>query len=334
MNSEDNPEKSSFIEDAVKYVQIALSPEDVQNLLDDDKVWGKMVTAANLARDEAEAMREGLRKKNHTVTQVKDKHQKEEKHRERFLELYPLVKKDVEEHIAQLQALADKADKLHRDCTISKVVPSSTGVVSGILSKFGNCLAPVTAGVSLALSVTGLGVGAASAVTGVTTSIVESTTMASIESSANNLASKSMNPEKMFNKGLYDHNDPVASSENHLFRKLEYIGRIIRTIKLLVSSPHLSAQDTLHLISETISVQNARELPRALGAKDVSVSSGIRVFSAAAAFLIILELLVSVEQDSISGLWHKMAKTAEKLRLWIQKQEVLEKLKQIYKTLL
>ncbi|XP_049627631.1 apolipoprotein L3-like [Suncus etruscus] len=335
MNSEDHPEKSSFIEEVVKHLQNILSPEDVQYLLNDDKAWEKVVTAANLARVEAEAIREGLRKKNHTAPQVQDKHQKEEKHRERFLELYPLVESYVEEHIAQLRALADKADKLHRDCTISKVVASSTSIVAGILTIAGIGLAPVTAGASLALSMTGLGLGTASTVTGVTTSIVESTSMASIESNANNLVSNSIYPEKVFNGVLHDHDDPLASSENHLFRNLEDIGRNIHAIKSFSFNPHLSAQAALRLNAERISVQTARVLPRALGGAALSVSKGVRLFGAATAGLFILVDLVSLVQDSID--LHKRAKTesAEKLRLWIQEQEVLlGELKQIYKSLL
>ncbi|XP_055993437.1 apolipoprotein L3-like [Sorex fumeus] len=334
MNPEDNPGKSNFIENTIKYIQASLSPEDVQLLLKDDKVWEKIVTEAELSRDEARAIHEGLRK-NHTVMEVKDKYQQEQKYREKFLKLYPLVKRDVEAHIAQLRALADKADKLHRKCTISKMVASSTGIVSGILTIVGIGLAPVTSGVSLVLSITGLGLGTASSVTGVTTSIVESTSMASIESNANNLVSTGINPEKVFHEVLKDSDSQMASSENSFFRSLEDMAKNIHTIRLLNANPHLAAQATLLMNAERISVQSARVLPRALGGAALAVSKGVRIFGAASAGLFILVDVVSLVQDSID--LHKGAKTesAEKLRQWIRELEVmLEKLKQIKESLL
>lgn len=56
------------------------------------------------------------------------------------------VKKELEESIRKLYAPADRVDKSHRDCTIFKVVASSTGTVSGALNTLGLALAPRTAG--------------------------------------------------------------------------------------------------------------------------------------------------------------------------------------------
>ena len=72
-------------------------------------------------------------------------------------------------------------DKVHRDCTISNVVASSTSIASGFLTILGLVLAPFTTGISLGLSATGLGLGAAAAVTGVSTSIVELVNTSSVE---------------------------------------------------------------------------------------------------------------------------------------------------------
>ena len=108
-------------------------------------------------------------------------------HKERFLDAYPRVKLELEESIRMLHALADKVDKVHRDCTISRVVASSSSAVSGVLTILGLSLAPVTAGVSLALSATGLGLGAAATVTSVSTSIVEKVSVVSAEAKASKL---------------------------------------------------------------------------------------------------------------------------------------------------
>ena len=61
------------------------------------------------------------------------------------------MKQKLEEGIKKLRALADKVDKAHRDCTISKVATASAGSVSCFLSILGLALAPMSAGSSLTL---------------------------------------------------------------------------------------------------------------------------------------------------------------------------------------
>jgi apolipoprotein L len=41
---------------------------------------------------------------------------------------------ELEERIRKIQALADHLDEGHKDCTISHVVVTSTGVASGVLT--------------------------------------------------------------------------------------------------------------------------------------------------------------------------------------------------------
>ncbi|OWK04085.1 APOL3 [Cervus elaphus hippelaphus] len=98
---------------------------------------------------------------------------KEQLDRRRFLKKFPRVMQQLVELIGKLRELADNVDKVHRDCTISNVVSHSTSALSGALTILGLALAPVTAGASVALLATGIGLGAASAVTAVATSIVE-----------------------------------------------------------------------------------------------------------------------------------------------------------------
>ncbi|XP_012406117.1 apolipoprotein L3 [Sarcophilus harrisii] len=92
-----------------------------------------------------------------------------EKMRGRLLKIKPKLEKFSQD----LCFMADKIDKIHKDCTITNVVASSAGAVSGVLSILGISLAPVTAGASLALFATGLGLGIAAGVTGVSANIVD-----------------------------------------------------------------------------------------------------------------------------------------------------------------
>ncbi|XP_072506702.1 apolipoprotein L3-like [Notamacropus eugenii] len=90
-----------------------------------------------------------------------------------FLKDFPKTKLQLEEHIKELHLAADKIDTIHKNCTITSVVASSAGAVSGILIIAGLALAPVTAGASLALSVGVMGLGATAAVTGISASVVD-----------------------------------------------------------------------------------------------------------------------------------------------------------------
>lgn len=109
---------------------------------------------------------------------------KEQLDRRRFLKKFPWVKQQLEEFIVKLHELADKVEKVHKGCTISNVMAHSTGAVSSILTIVGLALAPVTMGASVVLLGTGIGLGAAAAVTGVSTSIFEHVNRSSAETEA------------------------------------------------------------------------------------------------------------------------------------------------------
>ena len=83
-------------------------------------------------REEADVLREYLLElKTDLVEEDQDRPQQDQLDRKRFLEEFPRVKRELEESIAKLHALADKVDKVHRDCTITNVVANSAGAVSG-----------------------------------------------------------------------------------------------------------------------------------------------------------------------------------------------------------
>ncbi|XP_049925625.1 uncharacterized protein LOC126405761 isoform X1 [Epinephelus moara] len=74
--------------------------------------------------------------------------------------------KDLEENAVQL-------DSMNKGAKISSVVGSSVGAVGGVLSIIGLALIPVTAGMSLALTMTGVGLGITSGVNSAVTTITE-----------------------------------------------------------------------------------------------------------------------------------------------------------------
>ncbi|XP_008304094.1 uncharacterized protein LOC103375563 [Stegastes partitus] len=77
------------------------------------------------------------------------------------------------EFLVKLEEIAVKLDKMNKGAKISSVIGSSVGAIAGVLSIVGLALTPVTAGVSLALTMTGVGLGMGSAVNSAVTTITE-----------------------------------------------------------------------------------------------------------------------------------------------------------------
>ncbi|KAF5888406.1 apolipoprotein L4-like [Clarias magur] len=75
--------------------------------------------------------------------------------------------------LSDLEEAAVQLDKMKKGSNISTVAGSSVGIAGGVLSIVGLALAPVTAGVSLALTLTGVGLGVTSGVNGIVTGITE-----------------------------------------------------------------------------------------------------------------------------------------------------------------
>ncbi|XP_017274831.1 uncharacterized protein apol [Kryptolebias marmoratus] len=77
------------------------------------------------------------------------------------------------EFLTELEQNAVQLDRMNKGAKISSVAGSSVGAVGGVLSIIGLALIPVTAGVSLALTMTGLGMGITSGVNSIVTTATE-----------------------------------------------------------------------------------------------------------------------------------------------------------------
>ncbi|OBS82347.1 hypothetical protein A6R68_23672, partial [Neotoma lepida] len=178
-----------IVEEVTDFLTDTLSREDLKRLITEDGPWKAFVEAAELSSEDEAAIRGALEK--HLAqesTEENDEPQKELQ-KKRFLEEFPELKRKLEEHIRKLQALADHLDQVHKGCTTSKVVSSSVSIVSRVLRLV---LGPITGGASLLLSAASLGLGAAAAVTGLTTSIVKESITLSDEAEARWLVKASM----------------------------------------------------------------------------------------------------------------------------------------------
>jgi len=77
------------------------------------------------------------------------------------------------ECLDQLEKTAVQLDRLNKGVKISSVAGSSVGAVGGVLSIVGLALIPVTAGVSLTLTMVGVGLGVTSGVNGLVTTATD-----------------------------------------------------------------------------------------------------------------------------------------------------------------
>ncbi|XP_043736974.1 apolipoprotein L3-like [Cervus elaphus] len=244
MSSEDprnRSERQSFFEDVVEFLQKSVRWEHLKFLLE-DKPWENFVTKVNLSREEANVLREHLIK---LLTDLAGEDpgrlQKYQQEKERFLKEFPQVKQKLKESIKKLRELADHVDKVHRDCTISNVVASSTGIASGTLSILGLILAPFTGGLSLGLSAAGIGLGAASAVTGVSTMVVEKVNTSSAETQASlldtaEIISYVIDLYHVKDLGMYIHAIRVANDNPELEATEPLLSRLITTRQVSVQS--------------------------------------------------------------------------------------------------
>ncbi|RXN07727.1 apolipo L4-like protein [Labeo rohita] len=96
-----------------------------------------------------------------------------QKHAQGFIDIFSKSHSRMEQFLSDLEEKAVQLDKMKKGANISSVAGSSVGIAGGVLSIVGLALAPVTAGASLALTLTGVGLGVTSGVNSLVTGITE-----------------------------------------------------------------------------------------------------------------------------------------------------------------
>ncbi|XP_006520995.2 apolipoprotein L2 isoform X1 [Mus musculus] len=248
---------------------------------------------------------------------------------ERFMDAFPQVKLELEGHIGKLRTLADKVDKVHRDCTISKLVAGSTSTVSGILTLLGLTLVPVTAGISLVLLATGMGLGAAAAVTSVSSGIVDYTSRSLAKTEASHLVSTGMAKVKMVADAVVHSGPQVLSLSENCCRVLRCIEQSIYAIKLTKANPALAAS-----AMGSTSAQSGKHVKKAFKGTALAISRRARIMGIATAGVSLVGDVISLVKQSKNLHKGTKAKSAEELRQQARElEEKLEALIQMYEGL-
>ncbi|XP_043736982.1 apolipoprotein L3-like [Cervus elaphus] len=312
----DHSESQNFFEDVIEYFQESVTLEQLQFLLTEDKPWENFVTEADLSREEADVLREFLIKlQTNLAREDPDRLQKYQQEKERFLKEFPQVKQELKRSIRKLRELADKVDKVHRDCTISNVVASSTGVASGALGILGLILAPFTAGLSLGLSAAGIGLGAAAAVTGVSSMVVEKVNTSSAETEASHINTAEM----------------IAYGWN-LYQVKDF-GRYIHATRVARGNPQFVAAARHYLTTGRASVRSA-QVRGHVGGTARAVSRVARIGRGVASGLFLALDVYSLVKDVLDLQEGAKTASAENMRQKARELETkLEELTWIYESL-
>ncbi|XP_074127673.1 apolipoprotein L3-like [Sminthopsis crassicaudata] len=232
---------------------------------------------------------------------------------EKLLERLLKMKLKLEKFMQELCYMADKIDKIHNDCTITNVVASSTGAVSGVLSILGITLAPVTAGGSLALFATGMGLGIAAGITRLSASIVDEVSASQGRKYLNNVKKKSDDAMK----GLAKEANRIINELSKFFPN-----------DFPFSNKLASNSGTWRL--RKASFQSAKDFQRAV----LSMSTGARIMVSLEVGVFVLMHVADIVKDSRHLLNGAKSTTAAELREKAQNlREKLQELSEICKAL-
>ncbi|XP_059537648.1 apolipoprotein L2-like [Myotis daubentonii] len=320
------PEGKDFVE-VIEYLMDPRNKEKLQRLLSDE-AWKRFVAATKLSRDVADALYEDLSQLE-TLMAVEDKDMSsaDQMNVDTFMKAFPQVKQDLEECIGKLYALADEVDKVHKDCTITQVAASSTGIVSGILTIVGLSLAPVTAGASLVLWATGVGLGAAASVTSVTAGIVDFAKKKSAKAKASRLVSTGNDTGNLVMEALHHNSFKIGLLLKKCSQSLVDILENCQAFKLAKSNPLFAAEATSVMLTGAISGQSSKQLQKAFGGTALTMSKGARIAGIATAGFFLLVDVIQLVKESKHLHEGAKAQSAEELRK--QAQELESMLKEI-----
>ncbi|XP_004634731.2 apolipoprotein L3-like [Octodon degus] len=286
---------------------------------------------AELSRDEAKELHDYFKQHRANET-AEDKIMLQEDNlaRKKFLEVFPKVKAEIESCIQKLRALAERVDKVHKDCTISNVVTSSVGAFSGVLSIFGLLLAPFTAGSSLLLSAAGSGLGAATAVSDITTTAIEHSDTSSAEAEAQSILSASEDNMKIL---LEAESEPLFKYiiKRVTFRRnMKAMVSNIIALRRALADPAL-ARDAMRFTSTGgLSARRTQQVKRAFQCTALSMTKTARLGAAGVRSLFLGLDVYNIVKDSQHLQEGAKAPLAEELRRKAQElEEELEELNQV-----
>ncbi|XP_043736945.1 apolipoprotein L3-like [Cervus elaphus] len=321
-----------FFEEVVECLWDILGRKELLHLL--NEFLERIKTEAGLSREDAKELHKYLKELNRAlVEEDQERLTKEQLDRRRFLIKFPRVRRQLEEFIGKFHELADKVDKVHKGCTISNVVGYSTGAVSSILTIVGLALAPVTAGASVVLLATGIGLGAAAAVTGVSTTIIEHVKRSSAETEASHMMSSVVKKWKVLLEVLKG-NPHIVDTAEKVTEAVQCIEVNIHAMETGNVNPDSAPNAHIYMSPARISVPAIQHIEGGFKATALTITKGARIAGLATAgvFLLVDVGLLVKESKHLHDGAKTVAADSLRQRAW-ELERKLEELTQIYESL-
>ena len=181
-----------------------------------------------------------------------------------------------------------------------------------------------------------MGLGAAAAVTSVSTTIVEKVSTASVEAEASQLLPrnnatendiKSNNAEKDIKEVVEKSTPRLISVFIKSSRDLEVMKKSVDAIKITKVSPRLANDDKRLMTTGKVSAKSTTQVKNVFGGTALAMTKGARIMGAATAGLSLVLDVVSLIEDSIHLQEGAKAESAAKLRQ--QAQDLEQKLQEL-----
>uniref|UniRef100_A0A8C6UQ09 Si:ch73-233k15.2 n=1 Tax=Neogobius melanostomus TaxID=47308 RepID=A0A8C6UQ09_9GOBI len=161
-----------------------------------------------------------------------------------FMERFSESEPRMQQFLSELEDSAVQLDRMNMGARISSVAGSSVGAVSGVLSIIGLALIPVTAGASLALIMTGVGLGITSGVNSAVTTFTEIGVNRSQQKRASETFQKFMEDVKNIQDCLDNITSPSQNSDKANMAKVvtKVLGTVGKGIDFLVDAASAAKQ--------------------------------------------------------------------------------------------
>lgn len=250
---------------------------------------------------------------------------------------------ELEEHAAQL-------DRMSKGAKISSVAGSSVGAVGGVLSVVGLALIPVTAGLSLTLTMAGVGLGITSGVNNIVTTATSVGVNHTHQKKANNVFLNFMEDVQSIQDCLEEKTDQLGANVEPSAIDMAVgvgviasnVGTVGRDINSMTGAATFNVLQTEKVIRSAVRVAHEgalQNVPQVLDGPDLSqaavngsltASHGVRsLFFAANALFIGMDVFF-ITKDSMSlakGCETKVSKLIRaRAALWLSEIESWEKI--------
>ncbi|XP_019481062.1 PREDICTED: apolipoprotein L6-like [Hipposideros armiger] len=247
----------------------------------------------------------------------------------KFLQEFPIIKREMEEDIRKAHALADEFDRIQETVTKTKVVTGSVAVASSVMSTLGLLLAPVTARGSLILSAAGTGLETVASAASIVTNITEKDHNKRFQAQVSGQVST-------HDQEVSQAVDPASYDQhaNKLEKNFKDIMKNIDALMIAKDHPRLANAAKRRLTSGQVSSRRDKQVQKAFQGTTLAMKTGTRLMNTAMAGLSLSKELGSLMVDYKQLKEGAKSELAGKLRAnALEQEQKLRELTRLYETL-